>query len=190
MESSSAELGLIAKLKKRLSGSSSRAILFLWFFAIAFVGGQLAVLLALLESIWADSSCIAVIAAQAANGNFITFSTALLVSSLYFLLKEYLRGKIDQPKKKMLLALVAIGLILLGAWVAGKLADPPIRPLDGTRFVIHWAVYFLSTMLSFYLWVLEDTESTPKIAQELADVAGAITADSSAKDQTSTGLKV
>lgn len=122
------------------------------------------------------------------SGNFLTFSTAALASSVYFLVPEYIReGKISNSKEKSILLLWSAALGLAGIVVAFLLIAMPVQLTIG-KSVIHWAIYILSLCVTYRLWGIEYQESGARIPELLDAAADDMTSKAAGRSATDDGV--
>lgn len=179
-----------ARLKERSTAAMQTLISFCWFFFIAVLLGQLGTVMILFSAWWdKDSTVATALSNQVSSGNFIVFTTALLSSSAYFLVKEYTRGdRIEKSGLKSGLLLLSVVLGLVGTLIAFKLMVSK-EDVEPAQLFVHWLVYFASLVLAVALWMLEEQNSTQKFVKKIAENAEGITL-ASEQSRTNSGVKV
>lgn len=99
---------------------------FLWFLFVGLILGQLGTIIVVFNGWWAGGDLLPLIEAQAVQGNFVLFSTALLASSAYFLIREYLyKDAVEGRSLKAFILLLAVILMLLGTLTVSNVVTPP-----------------------------------------------------------------
>lgn len=177
-------------IKNWLEKNTTRLISFGWFIFIIIIFGQLGPALAILHSLWQGHGVSASINAQAINGNFIVFSTAMLASSSYFMVREYIKHKeIGNRKIKSSLLLMTAITILLGVFIAFELTQKPAFVYE-RNVIFHWLVYAFSILLSITLWIVEEDESADAVIKDLSNNSKRMTEDSNNNTSTNNGVKI
>lgn len=187
---------IMCKIKKWLqhekdaSDNPNMGINLRWFLFIVIFLGQLGPILTAFNAWWDGKTLTTEIINQASQGNFLLFTTALLASSSYFIVKEYINGtEIKNRAKKSRTLLYAAILGFASAITAFKLIQNPI--FSGClQFIVHWLIYALSILTSINLWNIETEESAKAEVQRWGKNSEKITQLSSSSDSTSSGLKI
>jgi hypothetical protein len=163
---------------------------FFWFLFIAIVLGQLGSLFAIFDYWWSTKCLIEGIDQHAKTGNLIAFSTGLLASSGYFLVREYNRKReINNRTIKSILILLAVLFGVAGTLVLVKLTQ--IAAVDDAHMRVHWFVYLASIIVSVCLWFVDEAEQPGSaFVNEINENSSSMTESASQKTQTSAGMKI
>ena len=183
--------GYFFSLKTMLHRRSGEILDFLWFFFIAIILGQLGALLAIADSWWKTGEIVSAIQQQAESATLITFSTALLASSAYFIVREYNRNKIILRRTaKSILVLLAALVGMIGTVIAFQLTVFKEFSRD-EQVTLHWIIYLASISLSFLFWLMDEFEQPATVfTDELKENAVALQSSSKAISTTSDGTKL
>ncbi|MFC2974479.1 hypothetical protein ACFOJE_19985 [Azotobacter bryophylli] len=177
-------------IKIWLDQHKTRLISLGWFIFIIVIFGQLGPTLAILHSLWQGNGAAASISTQAASGNFIVFSTAMLASSSYFMVREYIKRKeIGNRELKSSLLLVTAITILLGVFIAFELTQNPAFAYRENA-IFHWSIYTFSILLSTILWTVEENESASAVVKTWENNAKRMTSESEKNTSTINGMKI
>lgn len=161
-----------------------------WFLFIVIFLGQLGPILTTFNSWWDGKPLLNEILNQAKQGNFLLFTTTLLASSSYFIIKEYTNGsEIKNRERKSRNLLYAALLGITSAIIAFKLIQLP--NFNGCiQAILHWTVYLLSILTSINLWTIETEETAAGEVKKWDKNSEIITELSSSSESTSSGLKI
>lgn len=168
---------------------------FFWFLFVGLILGQLGTIIVVFNGWWSGGELIPLIERQAVQGNFVLFSTALLASSAYFLVREYLyKDSVEGRSFKAFILLLAVVFMLLGtltvsnvvtatspavALTAGAAAVHPSPAPGGFiwsvvavsfpqgKAVFHWIVYFFSIFLSLVFWFIDDRDAAKQFLSQM-----------------------
>ncbi|MGE6193111.1 hypothetical protein ACQKCL_19000 [Stutzerimonas stutzeri] len=181
---------LVQHDKDASDNSPNMGINLRWFLFIVIFLGQLGPILTAFNAWWDGKILTTEIINQASQGNFLLFTTALLASSSYFIIKEYINGtEIKNRAKKSRTLLYAAILGFTSAITAFKLIQNPV--FSGClQLIVHWLIYALSILTSINLWNIETEESAKAEVQKWGKNSEKITQLSSSSDSTSSGLKI
>lgn len=148
--------------------NSQNALDFAWYVAVVLVAGQLGVALRLMDGQWSNEPLEAVLREQATSGQFMTFASALLASSAYFVVREYnsSTGGIRFKGWKSLLILLSLVLGMLCIWLVVKLSTATEQPMDW-QLRLHWLAYTASIVLALaWRWLEESNGSALRETEE------------------------
>ncbi len=181
---------LVQHDKDASDNSPNMGINLRWFLFIVIFLGQLGPILTAFNAWWDGKILTTEIINQASQGNFLLFTTALLASSSYFIIKEYINGtEIKNRAKKSRTLLYAAILGFTSDITAFKLIQNPV--FSGClQLIVHWLIYALSILTSINLWNIETEESAKAEVQKWGKNSEKITQLSSSSDSTSSGLKI
>lgn len=177
-------------MSARNEHENRRKVALAWFLLIAIVMGQLGVLVSLANRAWSAGCICDAIYEQMVSGNFLTFSTAFLASSIYFLIREYAQGEpISNTVKKSTFLLMAVSLGMV-AVVFTYLMITDHSTMGVAKRLLHWLIYISSIMLGLKFWNMEYEESGRRVTQQLQDDADNLTKDAQNKNAASDGTEL
>lgn len=167
----------------------SRWLLNLIWFAIAIVFfGQGTILVEVGKAFLEPAGAIKIaIASQAEKGNFIIFSSALVVASLYSLAREYnsTRKAIEFQSIKSLLILFGLVLVAVAVFYSNNL------PMGyKSQPVIHWVIYWACMLETFFLWCIDEANNAKSFTDDLSSGAQKLQSGASKANDDGKGTKL
>lgn len=183
-----------ASLPRRLSA-------FFWFIFVAMVLGQLGSIIIIFNGWWSGKGFLELLSVQAASGSLVVYSTALLTSSSYFLIREYLyKDTIESRPIKAITLLVAVVFVLLGTLIASNSLTGSGASISSAAVsadaaadrqnLFHWFVYSCSIVISLVFWFLDDRDSARIFIAKLETRSRAMATKASRNKTTSNGVRI
>jgi hypothetical protein len=161
---------------------------FSWYVFIAIIFGQFGAFFGVIKALWTGEDLGDVLAAQAAAGNFLTFSVALVTSSAFFFVRDYIRGRApaDNRTGRSFWLLVA-AIVAVASTLVIFLLSQTTQPLTDAQLRFHWILYAASLVIAFRFWAFERVDD---LKTEMDAEVEEMTKKSRSAKKTNSGVKI
>lgn len=133
-----------------------------WYAFIVLVIGQIGPIIGFARSFWLGGDVVGKIEESASKGELLTCAIAILAASTFFLVKEYNSSR--PIEKRGLKSWLLLWTILCGFGCV--LISVDLLSHGNTKFStdlqrsLHWTLYVFSMVTAFFLWMLEEWQTS------------------------------